>query len=153
MSTHSGQPEIRFDKAGPYSLDGVSFLPKVITIKKTITAAENEDFWTIPADTYISHVWAIVDTPLDATDATFTVGIDGDADLFINGTDLVTSTAGNWASNIGGTSDGKDGAYFAAADVMRLAATGTTLTAGVVRVVVEYYELADMFTRGIHFNL
>lgn len=153
MSTHSGQPEIRFDKAGPFSHEGVAFTPKTITVKKTVAAAGNDDFWTIPADTFVSRVVAVVDTPLNATDATFTVGVDGDADMFINATDLDTSTAGNWATNIGSAGAvGAKGQYFAASDVMRLASTGTTLSAGVVRVIIEFYELAAMFARVLHFN-
>jgi len=84
---------------------------------------------------------------------TVTVGVDGDADMFITSTDFDVSTAGNWATNIGSTlADGAKGKYFAASDIARLAATGTTLTSGTVRVLFEYYEVGEMFTRGIHFQ-
>lgn len=153
MSIHIGQPEVRFSRVGPYSQEGVAFVPKAILVKKTVTGAENDDFWTIPAKTFVSRVVAMVETALNATDATFEVGVDGNPDMFIDTTDFDATTAGNWATNIGSTTAvGAKGQYFPASDVMRMAAAGTTLTEGEVHVLIEYYDVASMEARGFHFN-
>ena len=147
------QPSVRFSVAGPFGFQGVSFVPKVITFQKdAISGTSNNDFWQVPAGSFISRVVVRADTELDGS-GTVTIGTDGNPDLFIDTTDFDASTAGNWATNIGsGTAAGANGQYFAAADNIRLAVGGTP-TQGAVSGYIEYFEVGAMVSEGIHFDI
>jgi len=139
---NASQPSIRFSKAGPYGVEGVSWLPKVMTIEKVwTTATENEDFWTFPAGTFISRVIAVC---TDAGDAStlVSVGLDGADHQFITETAFTVETVGNYTS-------WHVGYYSAAADTMRIAVLGTPV-AGAAQIIVEYFELGDMFDNHEH---
>lgn len=139
------QPQVRFSKAGPYGLEGVSWEPKVVSIRKTwSTSTENDDFWTFPAKTFISKVAAFVEDAGDAN-TLVAVGLDGSAQAFITQTAFNVSTVGNYAVY-------NTGYYSEAADTMRITIGGTP-AAGVARVLVEYYELSDIFdSNSPHFQ-
>lgn len=145
MSIVASQPEIRFNTAGPNGMEGISYLPKTIAIRKTVTTTvENDDFMTVPAGTYVVQATAVV---LDAGDANteVTLGTDGTPDQFITTTALNMQTVGNAAV-------WNTGAYFAAADVLRVAVGGTPVSA-VVEFTLTYFELAAMLAQGVHFDL
>ena len=149
----TGQPTIRFNKAGPYAFEGISFLPKIVTFEKTgITGAENEDFLTLPAKTFIAQAFIQVDTTVNNS-GVVTLGTDGNPDALIDATDFDVSAAGNSATNIGSaTATGANGLFLNAGDTLRLATTGTA-TAGAVSGFIVYYELANMLDEGIHFEM
>lgn len=145
MSIAGNQPEIRFNLAGPYGLQGISYEPKIMLVDKTIgTATENDDFVQLPAGTFISEVVAIV---TDAGDANTTVslGTDGDAEALITSTALTMETVNTFVKFTAGL-------YLAAADKLRIAISDTPV-ASAVRFVISYFELAAMAERGVHFNL
>lgn len=153
MSVAAKQPEVRFNKAGPFSHEGVAFVPKTLVIEKTVTGTTTDDFYLIPAGSFVSRVVAAVITGCNGTPVV-TFGIDGDPDAFINATDFNAETAGNSATNIGSaTAPGANGLYFHAADYLRVAVSGSGTTSGKVRFLVEYYELAAMADRIVHFAL
>lgn len=147
------QPSVRFDVAGPFGFQGVSFEPKVITFQKdAISGTSNNDFWQVPAGSFIAQVFVRADTALDGS-GTVEIGTDGNPDEFIDVTDFDASTDGNWATNIGSaTASGANGSYFAAADNIRLAVGGTP-TVGAVSGFIVYYEVGSMVDEGIHFDI
>lgn len=153
MTLAAKQPEVRFNKAGPFSNEGIAFVPKTIVVEKTATGTTNDDFFLIPAGSFVSRVVATVITALNGTPVV-EFGVDGNPDMFIDATDFDASTAGNWATNIGSaTAAGANGMYFAAADNLRVAVSGSGVSSGKVRFLVEYYELAAMADRIVHFSL
>jgi len=147
------QPSVRFDKRGPYSFEGISFVPKVITFKKdAISGTSNNDFWVAPAGTFITKACIRIETALDGS-GVVTLGTDANPDALIDATDFDTSTIGNSASNVGSaTAVGAIGLYLDAADTIRLAVTGAP-TVGAVSGFIVYYELVDMLSQGIHFDI
>lgn len=147
------QPSIRFDLAGPYGFQGVSFVPKVVTFRKdAISGTSNNDFWAAPAGTFIAQAVIVCDTALDGS-GTATLGTDGNPDAFIDTTDFDASSAGNWATNIGSaTASAANGLYLAAADNIRLAIGGTP-TVGAVSGFIIYFEKAAMLNQGVHFDI
>lgn len=149
----SKQPTIRFDLAGPYSFEGVSFVPKVTTFRKDeISGTSNNDFWSAPAGTFIAQVCVFADTGLDGS-GTVTIGTDGDADALVDTTTFDASTAGNWATNIGSTTaSAANGLYLPNGDMIRLAVGGTP-TVGAVSGFIVYFEKAAMLSAGIHFDI
>lgn len=152
MSLIQGQPRIRYaEHFNPGDVSALSFEPKVITIEKTVTGAENWDFWAAPAGTFIQQVVAFIVTPLTGGTPTAELGLDGDPDAFIDTTEFDISTAGNFGTNIGSTAATfPRGAYLPSGDILRMTLTGTELTAGKIRAVISYFEFGDMFNRGIH---
>lgn len=154
MAVQNGQPEIRFSKAGPWSKEGLSLVPKVLSFKKTaISGTSNNDFWVAPAGALITRVDARIDTALDGS-GVVTVGTDANPDAFIDATDFDTSTIGNWATNVGSaTAAAAKGLYLESGDTIRLAVTGSP-TVGAVSGIIHYYELDDIVTnKGVHFDL
>jgi len=153
MSLIQGQPRVRYaEHFNPGDIAALSFEPKVITIEKDLSGgAENWDFWSAPAGTFIQQVFAyVVEAAVGAT-PTVELGLDGNADEFIDTSDFDLSTAGNWATNIGSTvATSPNGKFLPTGDVMRMTITGTNLSAGKVRAVISYFEVEDMFDRGIH---
>lgn len=147
------QPSIRFDLAGPYGFQGVSFVPKVVTFRKdAISGTSNNDFWAAPAGTFIAQAVMVCDTALDGS-GTATLGTDGNPDAFIDTTDFDASSAGNWATNIGSaTASAANGLYLAAADNIRLAIGGTP-TVGAVSGFIIYFEKTAMLNQGVHFDI
>ncbi len=154
MAIVANQPSIRFDKAGPFSKDGVSFLPKVATFKKTgISGTENEDFLTLPAGTFIAYAFMRCDVEVN-NGGVVTLGLDGDPDALVTETDFGDgASVGDWATNLGSANaEGADGLYLSAEDKIRLATTGTA-TEGAVSGFIVYYEVDNMLDEGIHFEL
>lgn len=156
MSLAIGQPRVRFaEHFNPGNISALAYVPKTIAIEKTITATVTQNVWAAPAGVFVSRVVAVCQLQSASTDATFVFGVDGDTNAFINETDFDISTTGNWATNIGSAAaPGAKGMYLAAGDNLALQVAGTTVTNGQVRVIVEYYELAEMFkSGGIHIQL
>lgn len=153
MSQVKGQPELRFSKAGPNGIEGISYGAKRFYFKKAdIAGTTTDDFFVAPAGVYISLAVMRVDTTVNNS-GVVTLGTDGDADALIDATDFDPSAAGNWGSNLGSTtSAAATGLYLPAGDTLRLAITGTATT-GAVSGFIEYYELDDMEDRGVHFDL
>lgn len=149
----SKQPTIRFSKAGPYGLEGLSFAPKVITFSKTgIAGTEDEDFWVAPAGTFIAQAFITVDTSV-TNSGVVTLGTDGDPEALIASTDFDASTIGNYATNIGSTNaTNPEGLFLNAGDTIRLATTGTA-DAGAVSGFLVYYEVDAMLGVGVHFEM
>jgi hypothetical protein len=153
MAVQKGQPTVRFSKAGPFSREGVSPVPKVVTFKKTaISGTSNDDFWVAPAGVFVSHAFIRADVELDGT-PTVELGLDGDADELIDTTDFDATTAGNWACSLGsGTADGARGVYLEAGDTIRLAIGGAP-TQGELSGYIMYFEMDDILDDGVHFDL
>jgi len=144
MTIASSQPSVRFSKAGPYGIEGVSWVPKVITIEKEwSTDTENDDFWLMPAGSFISKVVAVCSDAAD-TNTLVSVGLDGADHQFITETAFTVQTVGNYAVY-------NTGYYNTAADYMRIAVAGTP-AAGAAQIMVEYFELAGMFASAHHFD-
>lgn len=147
------QPEIRFDLAGPMGLQGISFVPKVVTFQKeAISGTSDDDFWAAPAGCFVSQAFIRADTALDGS-GTCTLGTDGNPDALIDATDFDPTTINNSASNIGSaTAAGAVGLYLAAGDLVRLAIGGAP-TVGAVSGCIVYFEMEAMIDRGVHFTL
>lgn len=147
------QPSIRFDLAGPFGFQGISFAPKVVTFKKeSISGTSNNDFWVAPAGVFIAQAVIKVDTGVNGS-GTVTLGTDGNPDALIDTTTFDPSTAGNWATNIGSaTAANANGLYLAASDTIRLAIGGTP-TAGAISGFLVYFETAAMLAEGVHFDM
>lgn len=153
MAVQKNQPEVRFDLAGPMGMQGVSFVPKVVTFRKdAISGTSNNDFWVAPAGVFISQAFIRADTELDGS-GTVELGTDGNPDALIDTTTFDPSTAGNSATNIGSaTAAAANGLYLHASDTIRLAIGGTP-TQGEVSGFLVYYELTNMKLRPIHFDI
>ena len=153
MTVQTGQPEIRFSLAGPMAMQGISYVPKVLTFKKTaISGTSNDDFWVAPAGTFILAAFIRADVELDGT-PTVELGLDGDPDELIDTTDFDATTAGNSACSLGSTTaDGARGVYLEAADTIRLAVGGSP-TQGELSGFIVYYEMDNILDEGVHFDL
>lgn len=152
MTVSDGQPKIRFSLAGPYSNEGLSFGPKVITFHKdAIYHTSTDDFVELPAGTFIAQAFIEADVAINQT-ATCTLGVDGDPNALIS--DFDPTTQYNWGSNIGSTTNttASQGFYLSAADTLRLAIS-TTGTVGEVSGFIVYYELKNMLSELTHFEL
>lgn len=151
MSLTTGQPRVRFaGHFNPGDIAGLSYEPKVISVKKTLAATATNNIVALPAGAFLSRIVAVCSETSASTDAALTVGTDGDTDLFINATDFTGFTM----ETVGNAAVFSAGHYFAAADNLALQVTGTTVTNGEVQMVIEYYELAEMFqTGGVHVSL
>jgi hypothetical protein len=149
----SKQPTLRFDLAGPYGFQGVSFEPKVVTFQKdAISGTSNNDFWAAPAGTFIAQAVIFADAALDGS-GTVELGTDGNPDALIDQTDFDASTTDNWATNIGSTTAaGANGLYLPDGDIIRLAVGGTP-TVGAVSGLIIYFEKVAMLAQGIHFDI
>ena len=146
------QPNIRFDLAGPYGFQGISWIRKVINGTVVITGAGNVDFWVAPVDVFILNALMAVETVLDGA-GTLELGVDGNSDALIDAVDWDPTGAGAFITMRGSaTADSEAGLYLPSGDTLRLTAAATP-TQGEVRFVIEYYELADMFAQGEHFTL
>lgn len=147
------QPYIRFDKAGPFGFEGLSFEPKVITFKKdAISGTSNNDFWAAPAGVFIAQAFIRADVELDGS-GTVELGTDGTGDELIDTTTFDPSSAGNSATNIGSTTAaGAAGLYLHAGDTLRLTIGGTP-TQGEVSGFIVYYEFSAMKGAGVHFDI
>jgi len=145
MSIVASQPTVRFNAAGPYGIEGISYVPKVITVKKTVTTAtENDDFMLAPTGTFITEVIAVVTDACDGN-TTVTLGTDGDADALINATNFSVETLGNFYKF-------STGYYLPSGDTLRIAVGGTP-AAGEVEFLISYFEIPSMMGNGIHFEL
>lgn len=146
------QPSVRFDAAGPFGFQGISFVPKVITFRKdAIAGTSNNDFWAAPAGVYVLQAFVRCDTGLDGS-GTVELGTDGDPDAFVDTTGFDASAAGNFGTNIGTTVAGASGLYLNAGDNIRLAIGGTP-TVGAVSGFIQYFEVGSMVDEGIHFDI
>jgi hypothetical protein len=147
------QPEIRFDLAGPMGLEGVSFVPKVVTFQKEdISGTSEDDFWAAPAGVFVTQAFVRADVALDGS-GTVELGTDGNADALIDATDFDPTTINNSATNLGSaTAAGAIGLYLAAGDLIRLTVGGTP-TVGAVSGCIVYFEMEAMIARGVHFPL
>jgi hypothetical protein len=146
------QPSVRFDSAGPFGFEGVSFVPKVIFFRKDdISGTSNNDFWAAPAGTYIAQVGVRCTTVLDGS-GTVEVGTDGNPDAFVDTTGFDASTTASFGTNIGTTVAAASGLYLPSGDNIRLAIGGTP-TQGAVEGFVVYYEVGAMASEGIHFDI
>jgi hypothetical protein len=108
--------------------------------------AETTAIATIPANSLLLNVTAVVTTPFDG-DATTTaeVGIATNADAYIDTSDFDPSAgAGTQASSLNGaTNDVKTAQYLSAeTDIIATWTNTASMTAGEVKVIVTYVELA-----------
>lgn len=146
MSLVRGQPEIRFNKAGPMGLQGISYEPKVILVDKLLTTAEGaDDFLALPAGTYISDVLAVAVDGTGVTTAEVSLGITTATECLVAATQFNVQTDNN-------SFHFTTGYYLGAGGTLRLTVGGTS-AAGAVRFAISYFELAGMAARGVHFNL
>lgn len=148
MALAQGQPRIRFaEHFNPGDIAALCYTPKVVTIKKTITATvADEVAFAIPAECYVSKVIGICKTTCASTDAELHLGVTGATDQFLNATNFDLSTV-TWYEN-------STGYYYTEAKNVIVTVTGTTVTNGVVEVVIEMYDVAKMFQAGgVHVDL
>jgi len=140
------QPVLRFSKAGPVDIQGVSYEPKTIFFQKTITTAVSETnaVITLPAGSYITHALAICHTVADGN-TRVSLGITTTSTSLIAFTNFSMATAGNYNTFT-------NGVYYHTAPTLMLTVGGTPV-AGVARFAVEYYELGAMISQGLHFDL
>jgi len=154
MSMYSGQPKIRHNDAGPFSDAGESYLPKILTFSKDdISGTSNNDFWVAPTGVFIQVAGIRAVVELDGA-PTVTLGTDANPDALIDATDFDCTVAGNSASNLGSaTAVGAIGLYLDAGDTIRLEVAGTTITQGHVEGFIQYVEMDDIATQGVHFDI
>lgn len=156
MSLLNGQPKVRFGgHYNPGDIAAISYLPKVLTVRKTVTGTSNETIMSCAPGTVITRVFGICKQVSASTNAAVSVGLSADADAFLDPTEMLLDSTATFATNIGSTVAGyPNGYHFGAADTVKLAVTGSTVTNGQVEVVIEYYELGEMFVAGgIHVDL
>lgn len=148
MSLAPGQPKVRFaGHFNPGDIAGLSYVPKTIAVEKTLSGSAAENIISMPALSFLKSVVAVVTETSASTDAAISVGVDGNTDAFITATDLTADTVGNFAVF-------STGYFFTQADNLALEVTGHTVTNGEVKVIVEYFELAEMFEVGcVHVSL
>jgi hypothetical protein len=148
MSLTAGQPKIRYaGHFNPGDISGLSYVPKVITVEKALSGSAAETFMAMPAQAFLSKITAVITEVSASTDATIVIGLDGDTSEFVTGTDFTADTVGNFAIF-------NTGYFFTQADNMAFEVTGHTVTNGELKIIVEYYELAEMFqVGGVHVSL
>jgi len=140
---NNSQPTVRFNMAGPYGLQGVSYEPKIMFIKKTVTTTEGyDDFWVAPSGTFITHAFGLVTGGSGNTTTQVSLGQDGSAHSIIAYTDLSAQTAGN-------ATYFQTGIYLNAGDTLRITVGGTAAAAEVYYIL-EYFETGAMTP---HFSL
>lgn len=140
MSMVKGQPFVRHSGAGPFSIEGKSFVPKILTFKKTVTGAVNEDFWTAPPGAFILQAFVRIETALDGS-GTAELGTDANSDALIDTVDYDEAAADAYATNIGSANaDNPEGLYLPDGDVIRLTIGGTP-TVGEIEGFIAYIEL------------
>jgi hypothetical protein len=145
MPLQAGQPSIRFSNAGPFGPQGLSLLPKVITIDKVVTTVEEtDDFLVVPAGTFIARAFAFCVNACDAN-TEVTLGTDGSPDALFTTTAFSVETVGNFAVF-------STGLYLPSGDTLRLTVGGTAAE-GQVRFVLETYEIPAMYEQVSHFSL
>ncbi len=105
------------------------------------TATENDDFWTIPAETFIAHCYAVCTIGTASANVQVSLGLDGTPAQFIPYTNFTCQTAGQ-------SYQYNTGYYSHASDVMRITIGGTGAAAGAASFIIQYYELAAMNARG-----
>ncbi len=154
MGILANQPEVRNNKQGPFSDDGICYLPKILTFKKdNISGTSDNDFWTAPTGVFIQIACIRAVVELDGA-PTVQLGTDSNPDALIDSTDFDCTTAGNSASNLGSaTAVGAVGLYLDAGDVLRLEVAGTTITQGHVEGFIQYVEMDAIAEQGIHFDI
>lgn len=151
MSLELGQPSIRFNGAGPFGFQGIAFVPKVVTFRKAaIAGTTTDDFYVAPAGCYILDAFIRADIAVNNS-GTVTLGTDGDPDALITTTGFSCGTTGNFAHSLSSTLT-NTGLYMNAGDTIRLACAGTATTGGVSGFLV-IFEVSDMISDGVHFNL
>lgn len=143
------QPEIRFDAAGPFGLEGKTFLPKMVTFKaEDISDSGYSDFFVAPAECFIPFAFIRVDDTLTTTDCV-KLGTDSTADALINTTAFNSATIGNWASTL---TDSRTyaGLYLHSGDTIRLTIVSHPTAHGGVSGFIVVYELPQVFEDGVH---
>ena len=154
MGMLAKQPAVRHNKQGPFSDDGVSFVPKILAFKKdAISGTSDNDFWTAPTGVFIQIACIRAVVGLDGA-PTVQLGTDGNPDALIDATDFDSTVAGASASNLGSaTAVGAVGLYLNAGDVLRLEVAGTTITQGHVEGFIQYVEMDAIAEAGFHFDI
>jgi hypothetical protein len=143
MAITAGQPEVRFNKAGPYSFEGVAFVPKVIAISRAITTAETAvNVWAAPAGTFIARAIGVCTSASGNTTTEIALGQDGATESLIKATELSMETVGNMAQF-------NSGLFLASGDNITVSVTGTA-AASAVYFLIEYFDTAQMQARGTH---
>lgn len=132
-------------------VQGSTTLSKIVVAETTVDAAAGgtateTDIVTVPADSIILDVVAVVDTAFDGdTTTTLEVGLTGNVDKYIDTVDFDPSAAADTqASSHGGTNnDQKVSLYVSAVEAIVATWTNTAnMTAGAVTVRVVYLPLA-----------
>jgi len=140
---NNSQPTVRFNMAGPYGQQGISYEPKIMYIKKTVTTVEGyDDFWVAPSGTFITHAFGLVTGGSGNTTTQVSLGQDGSAHSIIAYTDLSAQTTGN-------ATYFQTGIYLNAGDTLRVTVGGTAAAAEVCYIL-EYFETGAMTP---HFSL
>ncbi|MCJ7761628.1 hypothetical protein MUP59_10905 [Candidatus Bathyarchaeota archaeon] len=143
MAFASGQPEVRFNKAGPYSFEGVAFVPKVIAVTRTITTAETGiNIWAAPAGTFIARAIGVCISASGNSTTGVALGQDGATESLIKATELSMETVGNMKQF-------SSGLYLATDDNVTITVAGTA-AASSVYVLIEYFDTVAMRARGTH---
>jgi len=146
MSVVNGQPEIRFNRVGPMSLAGISYVPKTILIDKAISTAEGyDDVIALPAGTFITDVFAVMTDGCGNTTTEISLGTTTATEALIAATDFDAQTDHNSYHNSAGL-------YLGAGGTLRLTIGGTAAV-GAARFAISYFELTGMAARGAHFSL
>jgi hypothetical protein len=146
MAFQDGQPIVRFDKAGPYSFEGVAFVPKVITGIRTITTAESAiNIWAAPAGTVITRCFGMCLAASGNTNTLVSIGQDGATESLIKATELSMETVGNFKIYNGGL-------YLPTGDNIAVSTSGTA-QASSVYYAIEYFDTVAMRARGTHISV
>lgn len=125
---------------------GVRYLPASKQFDITVTAAGTILPWLIPAGVFITKVVARMVDGLDA--GTVDIGVDGDTDAFIDNLDWTETNDNAVAQSLGSSNAGNpNGLYFAAEDEFAITVGGQA-TSGRIQIVVEYYNLTEMWAAG-----
>lgn len=134
------QPQIRIAVNNDNdSMAYKAYLPMTKLIEVTISGSDPIQPWLIPAGTFIEKVVALITDSLDA--GTLDIG-DEDTDAAFIANNEWTETSDN-AIAVSTQTTAPDGKYYPAAKLFQLTPS-TDVTAGVVRILITYWDLLGM---------
>lgn len=140
------QPMIRVKAThDPASMEGQAYVPRVLLFEVAISGSGAETFWTASPGTFVKEVVAHISTALDA--GTVDIGDEDTAALFIANTEWTETTVNQIVSSKETTAPA--GVFYSAAKDLKVTVAGAA-TEGVVRIMLEVFNLTEMAAQGVH---
>jgi len=120
-------------------MDAMAYMPLTKLIEVTISGSDPVYPWLIPAGTFVEKVIGRISTALDA--GTLDIGDEDNDDEFIANSEWTETNANVVAVSTKTTAPA--GGYYPAAKKLKVT-PGTATTAGVVQLLITYWELGSM---------